>query len=83
MPTTLTSAVVVGFGESTLNLQLRVFLAMDQMQGNWLTELHRAIDQKFRAAGITIALPQRDVNLKLPDTVIELMRARELGVGQR
>jgi len=26
------------------------------------TELHKAIDQKFRAAGIVIAFPQRDVH---------------------
>lgn len=76
-------AVFTGFGESTLSLQLRVFLPMDQMQGHWLTDLHRAIDQKFRDAGIAMAFPQRDVNLKLPDTVVELLRARDLGAPVR
>jgi potassium efflux system protein len=28
-----------------------------------VTDLHKAIDQKFRAAGITIAFPQIDVHL--------------------
>jgi potassium efflux system protein len=31
------------------------------------TELHSAIDQKFRAAGIVIAFPQRDVHLYTGD----------------
>lgn len=59
-------AVFVGFGDSTLNLELRVFVDMSTLEYRWMTELYQGIDQAFRAAGIEIAFPQRDVNLKLP-----------------
>lgn len=51
----------VGFGDSSLNFEIRVFIKtmMDVMP---LThELHVAIEQKLRTAGIEIPFPQRDV----------------------
>jgi potassium efflux system protein len=51
------------FGDSSLNLTLRAYVGAltDRLQAT--TELHNAIDQKFREAGIVIAFPQRDVHL--------------------
>jgi len=51
------------FADSSLNLTLRAFVGAlsDRLQAT--TELNNAIDQKFRAAGIAIAFPQRDVHL--------------------
>jgi potassium efflux system protein len=55
------------FADSSLNLSLRAYVGafLDRLQAT--TELHSAIDQKFRAAGIVIAFPQRDVHLYTGD----------------
>jgi potassium efflux system protein len=51
------------FADSSLILTLRAYVGAlsDRLQAT--TELHNAIDQKFRAAGIVIAFPQKDVHL--------------------
>jgi potassium efflux system protein len=54
-------ALFVGFGDSSLNFELRVFIS----GVNTLTTkhyLHMAIDREFRNAGVTISFPQRDVH---------------------
>jgi len=52
-----------GFGDNALTLVLRCYLpALDGRLGV-TTELHQAIYDKFQAAGINIAFPQRDVHL--------------------
>jgi potassium efflux system protein len=50
------------FGDSSLKLILRCFL--DDMGARLTTasELHQAINTSFKAAGIEIAFPQRDIN---------------------
>jgi small-conductance mechanosensitive channel len=53
----------LGFGESSLDFELRVW-ALDA--GDRLiikSELHQEIDRSFRESGIVIAFPQRDVHL--------------------
>jgi potassium efflux system protein len=56
-------AIFKGFGDNSLNFELRVFInGID----NWIPMLHslnRTIDRQFREAGITISFPQRDVHL--------------------
>ena len=57
----------LGFGESSLEFVLHVWLPNME---DWLQvrhELHMAIDEAFRAAGITIAFPQLDVHLATSD----------------
>jgi potassium efflux system protein len=51
------------FGDNALTLVLRYFI--DNMDYRLVSNssLHEAINQKFNAAGITIAFPQRDVHL--------------------
>jgi potassium efflux system protein len=52
----------LGFGDNSLNFELRIFI--DDL-AHWLPtrhELHKAIDRAFRKAGIVIAFPQRDVH---------------------
>jgi potassium efflux system protein len=51
------------FGESSLNLALRVHVSDVGDRLPVLTALHKAIDRAFRAAGIVIAFPQRDVHV--------------------
>jgi potassium efflux system protein len=57
------SAFFLGFGDNSLNFELRVFINNVQ---HWIPvtdQLHVAIDREFRQAGIVIAFPQRDVHL--------------------
>jgi potassium efflux system protein len=51
------------FGEHALNLVLRCYLDSLDFRLPVISELHQAIDARFRAAGIRIALPQRQVQL--------------------
>jgi potassium efflux system protein len=55
------------FADSSLNLTLRAYVGAMSDRLLATTELHKAIDQKFRAAGIVIAFPQRDVHLYTGD----------------
>ena len=51
------------FGDNSLNLGLRCFVPTLEIRLQTLTDLHRAINQKFNEAGIVIAFPQRDLHL--------------------
>jgi potassium-dependent mechanosensitive channel len=55
------------FGDSSLNLELRVWLdkAVSRLQAR--SRILRAIDTAFRKHGIVIAFPQRDVHLHMAD----------------
>jgi len=53
-----------GFGESSLNLVLRCFLPNFDHRLKVITQLHMAIERRFREAGIEIAFPQRDLHIK-------------------
>jgi potassium efflux system protein len=56
-------AVFLGFGDNSLNFDLRVFInGID----DWIPMLHKlnqTIDREFKKAGVTISFPQRDVHL--------------------
>jgi potassium efflux system protein len=57
------TALFKGFGDNSLNFELRVYV--DGIN-SWIPMLHslnQAIDREFRKAGITISFPQRDVHL--------------------
>ena len=60
-------ATFEAFGDSTLNLVLRAYLANLDNRLGIITELHSQIDQRFKEAGIEIAFPQLDVHLASPD----------------
>jgi len=56
------SVYFLGFGDNSLDFQLRIFI---NNLDHWMPtrhELHKAIDRAFRKAGIVIAFPQRDVH---------------------
>ena len=57
------SALFLGFGDNTLNFELRVFITDVLRRFPIMSELHLAIDDAFRASDISIAFPQRDVHL--------------------
>lgn len=59
-------AYFLGFGTSSLDFELRVWLP--DME-NWVEvrhQLHRAIDDAFHEAGITVAYPQLDLHWNAP-----------------
>jgi len=51
------------FGDSSLNLGLRIFVGSPSDRLSSQTDVLTRIDQKFKDAGIVIAFPQRDVHL--------------------
>jgi len=56
-------AVFLGFGDNSLNFELRVFISGIN---DWIPMLHKlnqTIDKEFRRAKVTISFPQRDVHL--------------------
>ncbi|WDQ19284.1 mechanosensitive ion channel domain-containing protein [Rhodopirellula sp. P2] len=68
-----------GFGDSTLNLVLRCYLATLDDRLKTIHELHTEINKRFHAAGLEIAFPQRDLHLRsLPPELME-----RLGASQR
>jgi potassium efflux system protein len=54
----------LGFGDSTLDFELRCFSPDVDSRIKIVHALHLAIDTAFRAAGIEIAFPQRDVHIR-------------------
>jgi len=59
------TARLMGFGESGIELELRVWIRDPQQGvGGVRSEVNLAIWKGFKAAGITIPYPQRDVHLK-------------------
>ena len=57
-------AVFKGFGDNSLNFELRVYIDGIDDYIPMLHELNLAIDNAFKEAGVTIAFPQRDVHLE-------------------
>ncbi len=52
----------LGFGDNSLNLEARCFLANVDDRMPTLSNLHTAINNAFNDAGIVIAFPQRDLH---------------------
>ena len=57
-------ALFLGFGDSSLNFEVRVFVRGIPNRLPVTDELHMRIDQAFREAGIEISFPQRDLHLR-------------------
>lgn len=57
----------MGFGESSLDFQLRIWIHDIENMVAVRSELHQDIDQRFRSSGIEIAFPQRDLHLRSVD----------------
>ena len=57
------STIFAAFGDNTLNLELRCFVGAQDQRMVAMTDIHEAIDRKFKEADIVIAFPQRDVHL--------------------
>jgi len=57
----------VGFGESSLDFQIRVFVRERIKRMPLKHDLHMALDKALREAGIEIPFPQRDLHLRSID----------------
>ncbi|MCA8920467.1 MAG: mechanosensitive ion channel [Planctomycetes bacterium] len=68
-------ALFLGFGDSSLSLELHATIR--QPDERWLVrdELHEAIDDAFRKAGVEIAFPQRDLHLRSAPSLEAALRA--------
>lgn len=67
--------LLVGFGDSSVDLELRVWIA-DARNGvrNVQSEILLNVWDRFRAAGIEIPFPQRDVHLREPESLAAALR---------
>ncbi|MCW8129298.1 MAG: mechanosensitive ion channel [Planctomycetota bacterium] len=54
----------IGFGDSSLDLQLLIWLPEPYQMYRTVSDMNFAIDRGFRAAGIEIPFPQRDLHLR-------------------
>jgi potassium efflux system protein len=73
-PTTLFK----GFGDSTLDMELRVFIPKRDVYVNVVNDINAAINREFARAGIEIAFPQCDFNIKSVDSLGVLVPQREI-----
>ncbi|MDH3584682.1 MAG: mechanosensitive ion channel, partial [Phycisphaerae bacterium] len=78
-------AYFLGFGDNSLNFELRVFVRemTNRARTRATHHIHMAIDKEFREHGITIAFPQRDLHLKSADVAIRVdARGRDQEAGK-
>jgi small-conductance mechanosensitive channel len=57
-------ALFLGFGDSSLNFELRCFIRDVDRRLQTLSDMNLAIDAAFREAGIEIPFPQRDLHFR-------------------
>jgi len=65
-------AFFLGFGDSSLDFSLRIFVRGHRENASVIHSLHKAIDREFRANGVVIAFPQRDLHLDSKPIVVQL-----------
>jgi small-conductance mechanosensitive channel len=63
--------VWLSFGDSSLNFELRAFVANYDDSRVVKSDLHFKIFEKFKAAGISMPFPQRDLNIKNAIQIVE------------
>ncbi len=56
-------ALFMGFGDSSLDFELRVRIQRIERRFSVVSDLNFAIDAAFREAGVTIPFPQRDLHI--------------------
>jgi potassium efflux system protein len=71
-----TSITFEEFGDSTLNLVVRTFLGEVSSRLAVIDALHSQINTKFNEAGIEIAFPQHDLNLRTVDQDVARLLSR-------
>ena len=76
------AALLLGFGDSSLDFQLRVHV--DRIERYWtiVSDLHYAIEKAFREADIVIPFPQRDLHMPDLERLQAAMGARAVPPGE-
>ena len=64
------TAVFMGFGDSTLDLELRAFIMGRDQVFEVRDQLNLAINRSFKDAGLEIAFPQRDLHIRSVDSEV-------------
>jgi potassium efflux system protein len=59
-----------GFGDSSLNFELRIYLVNSDIWFTVWSRLYQQIERKLREAGIVIPFPQRDLHLRSVDQTV-------------
>ncbi|GAB6050543.1 hypothetical protein JCM16106_13910 [Hydrogenophilus islandicus] len=77
------TVVFVQFGPSSVDFELRCFVADLTVRGQTRTELALALDRAFRTAGIEIPFPQQDLHLRsiAPEVVAQLLGSDRLPIA--
>ncbi len=76
------SVIFESFGDNSLVMLLRCFVDSADLRFPTISALNEAINDKFNAAGIVIAFPQRDVHLDTNQPLqVELRRPRDGAAG--
>jgi small-conductance mechanosensitive channel len=65
------NVVWMSFGDSSLNFELRAFLANYDESRVVKSDLHFKIFEKFKEAGISIPFPQRDIHIKSTNEIVQ------------
>lgn len=65
------SAIFTGFGDSSIDFELRAWISDISKRLKVKSELGQAVDRYFREESITIPFPQRDLHLRSIDTGIQ------------
>ena len=63
-------AFFIGFGDNSLDFQLRIFIEDVDNFSFIRDKVNMAIDREFRKANIEIAFPQRDIHIRSVDAVL-------------
>jgi len=77
------TAFFIGFGESSLDFEIRVFVKERIRRMPLAHDLHMALDKELRKAGIEIPFPQRDLHVRSVDQEIKGLGPRAEGRGRR
>jgi len=64
------AVIFFGFGDSSLDFELRVWIADFDHHLQVLTEINQSIEQRFRDLGVEIPFPQRDLHLRSVDASV-------------
>lgn len=69
LPDPAPAAMFTNFGANSLDFELSFFVARVADAGVARDQVNTAIDEAFRAAGIEIAFPQRDIHLRTTEPI--------------
>jgi potassium efflux system protein len=76
------SVYFLGFGESSLDFEIRAFVDAFDKRLPTLHAIHFAVEQALRAAGIEIPFPQRDLHIRSADGLAgSMMKGPVAGSG--